>query len=138
MLSENFSSVGYLDDNRICVVEEDEEEDVGLIFTKTDGKGATKWTEIEIPKVTLIKISPSKTTNDNYVMVSCDFDNPINQAGEDCDEEAELPEELARLLKQDEKVIQPHEESVEVINLVIARLCESRMGYKLQVHSSIA
>ncbi|XP_050877043.1 uncharacterized protein LOC127080791 [Lathyrus oleraceus] len=55
-LSENFSSAGYLDDNRICSVEEDEEEDVELIFINTDGKGATKWTEIEIPKVTLIKM----------------------------------------------------------------------------------
>ena len=33
--------------------------------------------------------------------------------GEDC----ELPEELARLLRQEEKVIQPHQEDVEVINL---------------------
>ena len=55
-LSDNFSSVGYLDDNRICAVEEEEEEDDGLIFTKTDGNGATKWTEIEIPKVTLIEM----------------------------------------------------------------------------------
>jgi hypothetical protein len=53
-LSENFSSAGYLDDNRICAMEE--EEDDGLIFTKTDGNGATKWTEIEIPKVTLIEM----------------------------------------------------------------------------------
>ncbi|XP_050890983.1 uncharacterized protein LOC127096461 [Lathyrus oleraceus] len=117
LLSENFSSAGSLDDNRICAMEEEEEEDVGLIFTKTDGKGATKWTEIEIPKVTLIEISSSTTTNDNSATVSYDFDNPINQAGEECEEEAEIPEELARLLKQQEKVIQPHEESVEVINL---------------------
>lgn len=55
-LSEYFSSTGYLDDDRICVAEEDKEEDAGLIFTKTDGKGATKWTEIEIPEVTLIKM----------------------------------------------------------------------------------
>ncbi|XP_050909309.1 uncharacterized protein LOC127123094 [Lathyrus oleraceus] len=58
-LSDNFSSAGYLDDNRICAVEEEEkeeEEDDGLIFTKTDGNGATKWTEFEIPKVTLIEM----------------------------------------------------------------------------------
>lgn len=55
-LSENFSSAGYLDDNHICSVEEDEAEDAGLIFIKSEGKGATKWTEIEIPKVTLIKM----------------------------------------------------------------------------------
>ncbi|XP_050919089.1 uncharacterized protein LOC127136591 [Lathyrus oleraceus] len=55
-LSKNFSSASYLDDNSICAVEGDEEEDVGLIFTEANGKGATKWTEIEIPKVTLIKM----------------------------------------------------------------------------------
>lgn len=37
-------------------MEEYEEEDVGLIFTKTDGRGATKWTEVEIPEVTLINV----------------------------------------------------------------------------------
>ncbi|XP_050914741.1 uncharacterized protein LOC127129632 [Lathyrus oleraceus] len=97
--------------------EEEEEDDDGLIFTKTDGNCATKCTEIEIPKVTLIEISSSTTTNDNSATVSYDFDNPINQADEECEEEAELPEELARILKQEEKFIQPHEESVEVINL---------------------
>ncbi|XP_050877316.1 uncharacterized protein LOC127081075 [Lathyrus oleraceus] len=116
-LSDDFSSAGYLDNNRICVVEEEEEDYNGLIFTKTDGNGATKWTEFEIPKVTLIKISSSTTTNDNPATVSYDFDNPINKVDEECEEEAKLPEELARLLKQEEKVIQPHEESVEVINL---------------------
>ena len=43
--------------------------------------------------------SSSTTSNDNSVTVPYDFDNPINQADEECEEEAELPEELARLLK---------------------------------------
>lgn len=51
----------------------------------------------------------STTTNDTSATVSYDFDNPINQADEECEEEAELLEELARLLKQEEKVIQSHE-----------------------------
>ena len=55
-LSKYFSSVGYLDDNRICTVEEDKEEGVGMIFTKTDGRGVTKWIGFEIPKVILIKM----------------------------------------------------------------------------------
>ncbi|KAI5390842.1 hypothetical protein KIW84_075941 [Lathyrus oleraceus] len=46
-----------------------------------------------------------------------DFENPIFQAEEEGDEDCELPEELTRLLKQEERVIQPHQESVEVINL---------------------
>lgn len=61
--------------------------------------------------------SPSTTTNDNSSIVSHDFDNPISQTDEDCEEKAELPEELERLLKQEEKVIQSHEVSVEVVNL---------------------
>lgn len=54
-LSEYFSSVGYLDKDCVCVVEEDVE-DARLIFTKTDGRGATKWTETKIPEVTLIEM----------------------------------------------------------------------------------
>jgi len=50
-------------------------------------------------------------------MARFDFENPIFQAEEEGDEDCELPEELARLLKQEERVIQPHQESVEVINL---------------------
>ena len=50
-------------------------------------------------------------------MARFDFENPIFQAEEEGDEDCELPEELARLLKQEERVIQPHQESIEVINL---------------------
>ncbi|KAI5420295.1 hypothetical protein KIW84_044179 [Lathyrus oleraceus] len=50
-------------------------------------------------------------------MARFDFENPIFQAEEEDDEDCELPEELTRLLKQEERVIQPHRESVEVINL---------------------
>ena len=50
-------------------------------------------------------------------MARFDFENPIFQAEEEGDEDCELPEELTRLLKQEERVIQPHQESVEVINL---------------------
>lgn len=57
------------------------------------------------------------TTTTNTAMVPYDFDNPINHAEEDCKKDYELPEELARLLRQESKVIQLHEESVEVVNL---------------------
>lgn len=45
------------------------------------------------------------------------FDNPIYHADEDCEKDCELPEELARLLKQESRVIQPDQELVEIINL---------------------
>jgi hypothetical protein len=53
--------------------------------------------------------SPDLIDN-NPVAPLYDFDNPIYHAEEEGEEDCELPEELARLLKQEEKVIQPHEE----------------------------
>ena len=53
--------------------------------------------------------SPDLIDN-NSVTPSYDFDNPIYHAEEEGKEDCELPGELARLLKQEEKVIQPHEE----------------------------
>lgn len=47
--------------------------------------------------------SPNVITNDKSIIVSYDFDNPINHADKDFDD-CELPEELARLLKKEAKV----------------------------------
>ena len=54
--------------------------------------------------------------NDSTI-VDYDFECPINQAEDEGEEDCDIPRELARLLLQEEKAIQPHEESVEVINL---------------------
>ncbi|KAI5390749.1 hypothetical protein KIW84_075879 [Lathyrus oleraceus] len=48
--------------------------------------------------------------------VHYDFENPIYQAEDGSEEDCEVPGELARLL-QEEKTIQPHEESIEIVNL---------------------
>jgi hypothetical protein len=50
-------------------------------------------------------------------MIPYDFKSPINQAEEGDENDCEIPEGLTRLLEQEEKVIQPHQEPVEVINL---------------------
>ena len=50
-------------------------------------------------------------------MAYCDFENPIYQAEDKGEEDREVPGELARLLKQEEKTIQPHEEPVDTVNL---------------------
>lgn len=50
-------------------------------------------------------------------MVSYDFDYPINHVEEESEEDCEILEELAILLKQESKVIQPHQEVVEIANL---------------------
>ena len=46
-----------------------------------------------------------------------DFECPINQAEDEGEEDCDILGELARLLLQEEKANQSHEESVEVINL---------------------
>ena len=50
-------------------------------------------------------------------MAHYDFDTPIYQAEEEAYEDCDLPEELAKLLKQEEKVIQPNQDSIEVVNI---------------------
>src|SRR3954467_1120276 len=50
-------------------------------------------------------------------ITSHDFENPIYQTEEESEEDYEVPRELARLLEQEEKTIQPHEEPIEIINL---------------------
>ena len=43
--------------------------------------------------------------------------NPINQVEDEGEDDCEVPGELARLLQQEERAIQPHEEPVELVNL---------------------
>src|ERR1051325_246291 len=58
-------------------------------------------------------------TNDhNSAIAHYDFDNLIHQADGESEEDCELPAELARLLEREEKkVIQPHEEPLELVSL---------------------
>ena len=56
------------------------------------------------------------TSNDSAT-VSYHFENPINLAEDEGEDDCEMPGELARLLLQEERVIQPHEKPVELVNL---------------------
>ena len=46
-----------------------------------------------------------------------EFENPINQAEDEGEEDCEVPGELAKLLQQEERAIQPHEDPVATVNL---------------------
>ena len=50
-------------------------------------------------------------------MALYDFENSIYQVEEEVEKDWELPEELSRLMRQEEKYIQPHQEITELINL---------------------
>ena len=55
---------------------------------------------------------------DNNSSISAyDFENLIYQVEDEVEEDCEIPGELARLLIQEEKAIQSHEEPIEVVNL---------------------
>ena len=54
------------------------------------------------------RIDLADSIKNSSLMAQYDFDNPIYQAEEESEEDCELPKELARLLKQEERVIQPH------------------------------
>ena len=58
-------------------------------------------------------ISTLDPIDNSSAIASYDFENPINQAKDDC----EVPGELSRLLQQEERAIQPHEEQVETIKM---------------------
>lgn len=59
----------------------------------------------------------SGSMDNQTAIVPYDFDNPIYQVDEDGEEDDGLLEELAMLLLQESKVIQPHQEAIEIINL---------------------
>ena len=50
-------------------------------------------------------------------MAFSDFEDLVNHAEYEGDEDCEVPGELARLLQQEERAILPHEELLETINL---------------------
>ena len=62
-------------------------------------------------------ISTLDPIDNNFAIANYDFENPIYQAEDEGEEDCEVPGELARLLQQEERTIQSHEEPIEVVNL---------------------
>ena len=56
-------------------------------------------------------------TGNDSATASYDFENPINLAEDEGEDDCKVPGELARLLLQEERAIHPHEEPVESVNL---------------------
>ena len=56
-------------------------------------------------------------TGNDSATASYDFESLINLAEDEGEDDCKVPGELARLLLQEERAIQPHEEPVESVNL---------------------
>lgn len=62
-------------------------------------------------------ITVSDSIDNNTAMAHYEFENLIYHTDKDREENCELPKELAGLLQQESRVIQPHQESRDIINL---------------------
>ena len=70
-------------------------------------------------------------TDNDSATTSYDFESPLNQAEDEGEDDCEVPGELARLLLQEERAIQPHEEPMESVNLGIG---EDRKEVKISAN----
>ncbi|XP_058766815.1 uncharacterized protein LOC131640439 [Vicia villosa] len=116
-----FSSADIVKDH-ICVADDDMDSDYDIeewIKPCVPGQKLLNWSSKDIISISLDQksISPPDSVDNDLAMPRYDFDNPINTAEERDKEDCELPDELARLLKQEEKVIEPHQEPIETVNL---------------------
>ena len=82
-------------------------------------------------------ISTLDPIDNSYAISSYDFKNPINQAEDEGEDDCEVPGELARLLQQEERAIEPHEEPVETVNLSTEEdRKEVKIGANLELSSN--
>ncbi|XP_058757655.1 uncharacterized protein LOC131630928 [Vicia villosa] len=116
-----FSSAGIVKDH-ICAADDDMDSDYDIeewIKPCVPGQKLLNWSSEDIISIALDQksTSPPDSIDNDLAMPRHDFDNPIYAAEEGGEEDCELPDELARLLKQEEKVIEPHQEPIETVNL---------------------
>ncbi|XP_027368366.1 uncharacterized protein LOC113874337 [Abrus precatorius] len=120
-LQKSFYSAGFEFQDSVAVADEEEpkEEVVNLVRICLLNTEIENWKIIELPVVfnAYSKFESDMLESNNASISSNNFDCPINQTDEDDDSGFELSSEMLRLVKQERKVIQPHEEPTETINL---------------------
>ncbi|KAI5396399.1 hypothetical protein KIW84_062564 [Lathyrus oleraceus] len=111
-----FKSGGFIhtgqDEEAAAIVEEDVEEDSGNFVIP--GGICNNWVTVDVPTV-IHKSKLIKPIEHNDPTPSPNFEFPVFEAEEDDVEE--IPDEITRLLEPEEKIIQPHLENLETINL---------------------
>ncbi|KAI5414903.1 hypothetical protein KIW84_040386 [Lathyrus oleraceus] len=111
-----FKSGGFihtgLDEEVAAVLEEDTKDSGNFIIP---GGVCNNWVAVDIPTVVHKSTLISKPIEHNDPTQSPNFEFPVFEAEEDDVEE--IPDEMTRLLEHEEKIIQPHLENLETINL---------------------
>ncbi|KAI5424531.1 hypothetical protein KIW84_030637 [Lathyrus oleraceus] len=110
-----FKSGGFIhtgqDEEAATILEEDEEDSGNFIIPGGIGNNRVA---VDIPTV-IHKSKLIKPIEHNDPTLSPNFEFPVFEAEEDDVEE--IPDEITRLLEHEEKVIQPHLENLETVNL---------------------
>ncbi|KAI5412787.1 hypothetical protein KIW84_057421 [Lathyrus oleraceus] len=111
-----FQSGGFIhtveDQEAAAVVEDDAEEDSGNFVIP--GGVCNNWVVVDVLTV-VHKSTLIKPIEHNDPTPSPNFEFPVFEAEEDDVEE--IPDEITRLLEHEEKIIQPHLENLETVNL---------------------
>ncbi|KAI5396381.1 hypothetical protein KIW84_062547 [Lathyrus oleraceus] len=106
-------------DETVNAVEDtDNDYDLDSWIFPTIGDGLDNWKAEDTIPISFSQepISTLDPVDNNSSTVHYDFENPIYQAEDGSEEDCEVHGELARLL-QEEKTIQPHGASIEIVNL---------------------
>ncbi|KAI5437176.1 hypothetical protein KIW84_023336 [Lathyrus oleraceus] len=110
-----FKSGGFIHTNQgeeaAAVLEEDEEDSGNFVIP---GGICNNWVVVDIPTV-IHKSKLIKPIEHNDPTPSPNFEFPVFEVEEDDVEE--IPDEITRLLEHEEKIIQPHLENQETVNL---------------------
>ncbi|KAI5418318.1 hypothetical protein KIW84_042818 [Lathyrus oleraceus] len=110
-----FKSGGFIhtgqDEEAAAILEEDAEDFGNFIIL---GGICNNWVAVDIPTV-IHKSKLIKPIEHNDPTPSPNFEFPVFEAKKDNVEE--IPDEITRLLEHEEKIIQPHLENLETVNL---------------------
>ncbi|KAI5397492.1 hypothetical protein KIW84_063348 [Lathyrus oleraceus] len=110
-----FKSGGFIhtgqDEEAAAILEEDEEDSGNFVIP---GGICNNWIAVDFPTV-IHKSKLIKPIKHNGPTPSHNFEFPVFEAEEDDVEE--IPDEITRLLEHEEKIIQPHLENLETVNL---------------------
>ncbi|KAI5402069.1 hypothetical protein KIW84_066514 [Lathyrus oleraceus] len=111
-----FKSGGFIHADRVeeaaAILEEDAEDTGNFVIP---GGICHNWVVVDVPTVIHKSALILKPIEDNDPTPSPNFEFPVFEAEEDDGEE--IPDEITRLLEHEEKIIQPHLENLETVNL---------------------
>ncbi|KAI5388023.1 hypothetical protein KIW84_073928 [Lathyrus oleraceus] len=110
-----FKSGGFIhtsqSEEAVAILEDDAEDSGNFVIP---GGICNNWVAVDIPTV-IHRSKLIKPIEHNDPTSSPNFEFPVFEAEEDDVEE--IPDEITRLLEHEEKIIQPHLENLETVNL---------------------